>query len=66
MLEDAVVADDDEGHAGELGIFGFADGEAIDVEAARGEHAGDVGQHAGDVLHGGREDVTHQAKDSEN
>ena len=60
LLEDAVVADDDERHPRELGVFGFADGEAVDVEAARGEHAGDVGQHAGHVLHGGRKDVPHR------
>ena len=59
LLQHAVVADDDERHPRETGVFGFADGEAIDVVAARGEHAGHVGQHAGDVLHGGREDVTH-------
>ena len=53
------VADYDEGHSREAGIFGFADGQAIDVKAARGEHAGDMGQYAGDVLHGGREDVAH-------
>ena len=42
-----------------FGVLGFADGEAVDVEAARGEHAGDVGQHAGLVLHQGRQDVPH-------
>ena len=31
----------------------------IDVEAARGEHAGHMGQHAGDVLNGGGKDVAH-------
>ena len=43
-----------------LRVLGLADGEAVDVEAARGEHAGDVGQHAGHVLHQGRKDVTHR------
>ena len=59
LFEHAVVADDDERHPREPRVFGFADGEAIDVVAARGEHAGHVGQHAGDVLHGGGKDVTH-------
>ena len=59
LLEHAVVADDDERHPREARVFGFADGEAIDVVAARGEHAGHVGQHAGHVLDGGGKDVTH-------
>jgi hypothetical protein len=53
LLQHAVVADDDKRHAREAWILGLADGEAIDVETARGEHAGNVGQHAGDVLDGG-------------
>jgi hypothetical protein len=62
LFEHAVVADDDERHPRELGVFGFADGQAIDVEAAGGEHAGHVGQHAGHVLHRGRKDVSHSEK----
>src|SRR5262249_43930792 len=59
LFQHAIVPDDDEGHARELGIFGLADGEAVDVEAARGEHAGNVREHAGDVLDGGRKDMPH-------
>src|SRR3954468_22277343 len=59
LLEYVVIAYDDERHSRESRIFGFADGEAIDVVAARGEHAGHMGEHAGDVLHGGGEDVAH-------
>src|SRR5690606_839798 len=58
--QDVVVADDDEGHPRQAGVFGGADREAIDVVAARGKHAGHMGQHAGDVLHESREDVTHE------
>ena len=65
LLEHAVVADDDERHPRELGILGLADGQAVDVVAARGEHARDVGQHAGHVLHDGRQNVTHLRKCSE-
>ena len=46
-------------HARKIGVLGFADGQTIDVEAARGEHAGDVGQHPGLVLDQGRQYVTH-------
>ena len=33
LVQDAVVADDDEGHAREPRILGLADGQAVDVEA---------------------------------
>ena len=59
LLQLGVVAVDDEGHARQVGLLGLADGEAVDVEAARGEHAGDVGQDAGLVLHQRRQDVPH-------
>ena len=60
LLEDGVVAVDDEGHAREVVVLGLADGEAVDVEPAGGEHAGDVGQDAGLVLHQGGEHVPHR------
>ena len=50
LLEDAVVADDDDGHAAELRVLGAADDQRIDVEGPRGEHARDVGQDARFVL----------------
>ena len=59
LFQHAVVAHDDKGHAREGGILGFADGEAVDVVAARGKHTGNMGQHAGDVLDESGKDVTH-------
>ena len=38
-------------------ILRLADREAVDIEAARGEHPRDLGQHARLVLHQGREHV---------
>src|SRR5207245_10420786 len=38
LFELGIVAVHDEGHAGEIRIFGFADGQAVDVEAARRQH----------------------------
>ena len=46
LLQHAVVADDDERHPREVRVFGLADRQAIDVVAARGEHARDVREHA--------------------
>ena len=51
LLQHPVVADDDKRHSRQLGIFGLADGQAIDIEAAGRQHARDVGQHARNVLH---------------
>src|ERR1700730_15545278 len=39
LLHDAVVAVDDKGHARQARVLVFADGQTIDIEAARGEHA---------------------------
>ena len=50
LIELGVVAMDDESHARKVGDLGLADGERIDVEAARSEHAGDLSQHAGLIL----------------
>src|SRR5262249_34569955 len=54
-----IVAVNDESHARQVRVLGFADGQAVDVEAARRQHAGDMSQHAGLVLHQGREHVSH-------
>ena len=51
LLDDAVVAGEHDGHAGEVVDFGVADDEGVDVEAAGGEDAGHAGEHAGFVLH---------------
>ena len=59
LLQLGVVAVDDEGHARQVRLLGLADGEAVDVEAARSEHAGDVGQHARLILHQRRQHVPH-------
>jgi len=59
LVEDVVVAVHNEGHARQLRFLGLADREAVDVEPARGEHARDVGEHAGLILHQGRKHMTH-------
>lgn len=51
------MAGEHDGHAGEIFDFGVADDEAVDVEAAGGEDAGDAAQDAGLVLHEAIEDV---------
>ena len=64
LLQDPVVAHDHEGDPREVRVLGLADGQAVDVEPARGEHARDVGQHARLVLHQGREDMADPARSS--
>jgi hypothetical protein len=49
----------DERHAREMRILGLADGEAIDIEAARSQHAGNVCQNTGLVVHKGGKYVSH-------
>ena len=46
-------------HARQVGIFRLAHREAVDIVAARGQHAGNVRKHAGHVLHQSRQHVTH-------
>ena len=41
LIQDVIVAVNDERHAGEVVVFGFADGQAVDVEAPRGQHPSD-------------------------
>ena len=45
--------------AGEVVLLGLADGQAVDVEPAAGEHPRDVREHAGLVLDEGRQHVAH-------
>ena len=59
LLQHAVVADDDEGHPRELGVFGLPHRQAVDVVAARGQHARDVREHARHVLDQCGKHVTH-------
>jgi hypothetical protein len=39
LLQRQLLDVDDDGHAGDLGVLGRADGEGVDVEAAPGEQA---------------------------
>ena len=57
LLDDAVLACKDDGHAGEVDDLGAADDEGVDVEAAGGENAGHAGENARLVLHEAVEDV---------
>ena len=59
LLQHAVVADDDEGHPRELGVFRLPHRQAIDVVAARGQHARNVRKHARHVLNQCGKHVTH-------
>lgn len=58
LLDDAVLARQHDGHAREVVDLGVADDERVDVEAARGEDAGDAREHARFVLHEAVEDVS--------
>ena len=60
LIEFGIVAVNDEGHAGQVGLLGFADREAVDVEAARGQHAGNVGENARLILHQSGQHVSHE------
>ena len=61
LLEVAVVAHHDDRDPREVRVLRLADGEAVDVEPARGEHPRDVRQHARPVLHQRREHMSHPA-----
>jgi len=50
LLEHAVVADGDDGHAGYLRVVGPPNNEGVYVEPPGREHSNHVGQHAGLVL----------------
>src|SRR5262249_15511791 len=50
LFQFGIVAPDDKRHPGEVGVFGLAHGQAVDVEAAGGEHPGNLGQDARLVL----------------
>ena len=56
---DAVFHIDHDGHAGELGVERLRDGQALNVVAARGEHAGDAQQRAGFVFEKNRDGLQH-------
>ncbi len=51
LLDDVLVAVDNDGHAGDLGMLRHADGEAVNVEAAPREEAGHLRQDAWLVFH---------------
>src|SRR4051812_27734046 len=59
LIENPIVADNDERHPRKVRIFRLADGQRIDVVAARGEHARNVRQHARHILHHRRQHMTH-------
>lgn len=57
LLDDAVLAREDNGHAGEVLDLGAADDEGVNVEAAGGEDARDAREHTRLVLDQAVEDV---------
>ena len=60
LIQHAIVADDDEGHAGQMGVFGLPHRKAVDVVAPRGQHPRNVRKHAGHVLDQSRQHVRAQ------
>ena len=54
LLDDPVVAHDDDRDPRQVRVLGLADGEAVDVEPARGKHPRDVRQDPRLVLDQGR------------
>jgi hypothetical protein len=50
LVDELLVPLDADRDAGDGGVAGRADREAVDVEPASGEEAGDPGEHAGAVL----------------
>lgn len=58
LLLDPLVPHDDKRHPRQMRIFGFADGQRIDVVPSAGEHPRNMRKHAGDVLNEGGNDVT--------
>ena len=53
------LADNHEGHPRQIRVVGLANGKRVDIVPTGREHTGNVSQHAGHVLHHGRQDVTH-------
>lgn len=50
LLDDALLACEDDSHATEICDFGRADDEGVDVETSGCEDAGDAGENSGFVL----------------
>ena len=61
LIQDAVVAHDDEGHARGVGTMSGADVERLDVESAPAEQTGDARQNAETVFDQDGNGVTHSA-----
>src|SRR5262249_33273013 len=45
LLKFGIVSVNYERHSRQIGVFGLANGQAIDIKAARGQHSRDVCQH---------------------
>jgi len=60
LLEGGIVAGYDESHARQIGVFGLADRKAVNIEAARGQHTGNVSQDPRLVLYQRRKHVPHR------
>src|SRR5206468_6751843 len=50
LFQGRIIAVNDKGHAGQVRLFGFADGEAVDVEAPGRQHSRYVRENPGLVL----------------
>ena len=50
LIENRLIANDDERHARQSRILGFSDGQRIDIVPARSEHPGNMGKNSGHVL----------------
>jgi hypothetical protein len=65
LFQDLIVADDNDGHAGDLIVLGGSDVEGIDVEAAPTEKTCDAGEYPETVLNDDRDSMAHKLKGSE-
>lgn len=57
LLDDAVLALQHDGHAGQILDLRVANHQTVDVEATSGKDSGDAGEHTGLVLHEAVQDV---------
>ena len=58
LLDDAVLAAEDDAHATQVADLRAAHDERVDVEPAPGENSGHAREHTGFVLHEAVEDVS--------
>ena len=60
LLQDLIIADDNDGHAGDFIVLGGSDVEGIDVEAAAAKKTCNAGEYPETVLNDDGDSMAHK------